>query len=83
MNDDLSEFSPFKRKNQNQNQVQYRNIQTSILPRTMEPNNELNLIDKQKHLDRRKKRFKIMTMVCDDVTKIHNYTMLDTEADEM
>ena len=81
MNDDLSEFSPFKRKNQNQ--VQYRNIQTSILPQMIEPKNELNLIDKQKDLDRRKKRFKIQTMVCDDVTKIHNYTMLDTEADEM
>ena len=49
----------------------------------MEPKNEPNPIDKQKDLDRRKKRFKIMTMVCDDVTKIHNYTMLDTEADEM
>ena len=49
----------------------------------IEPKNELNLTDKHKDLDRRKKRFKIMTMVCDDVTKIHNYTMLDTEADEM
>ena len=81
MNDDLSEFSPFKRKNQNQ--VQYRNIQPSILPQMIETKNEISLIDKQKDLDRRKKRFKIQTMVCDDNLKIHNYTMLDTEADEM
>ena len=79
MNDDLSEFSPFKKKNQ----MAHRTLDEPVLPQMHAVTHRDERQQQLRDTVRRKNRFKIMTLVCDEVTQIENYTVLNTEVEEL